>query len=114
MPIEAFPLFGFNLEVYDLLLFSEKLDLLLRIRDNEHVHWLDKYRLVLNGQGIFPRPLQKPFPIWLDVGGTPQSFVRAFMLGLPLMIAIIGGQTRSFLPLIELYREAWRKGESFT
>jgi probable LLM family oxidoreductase len=104
--IEAFPLFGFRLEDYDSL-FAEKIDLLLKIRDNEHVHWSGQYRPALNGQGIYPRPLQKPLPIWLGVGGTPQSFVRAGLLGLPLMVAIIGGHTRSFRPLIDLYREAW-------
>jgi probable LLM family oxidoreductase len=107
--IEAFPLFGLRLEDYDQL-FAEKLDLLLKIRDNEHVHWSGKYRPALNGQGVYPRPLQKPLPIWLGVGGTPQSFVRAGLLGLPLMVAIIGGQTRSFRPLIDLYRGAWRQG----
>jgi len=109
--IEAFPLFGLQLEDYDLL-FSEKLDLLLKIRDNEHVYWSGQFRPPLNGQGVYPRPLQKPLPIWLGVGGTPQSFVRAGILGLPLMVAIIGGQTRSFRPLIDLYREAWKKGDS--
>jgi probable LLM family oxidoreductase len=107
--IEAFPLFGFRLEDYDSL-FAEKIDLLLKIRDNEHVHWSGQYRPILNGQGVYPRPLQKPLPIWLGVGGTPQSFVRAGLLGLPLMVAIIGGQTRSFRPLIDLYRKAWRQG----
>jgi probable LLM family oxidoreductase len=107
--IEAFPLFGLRLEDYDSL-FTEKIDLLLNIRDNEHVHWSGKYRPTLNGQGVYPRPLQKPLPIWLGVGGTPQSFVRAGLLGLPLMVAIIGGVTRSFRPLIDRYREAWRQG----
>src|SRR5215216_2943562 len=81
--IEAFPLFGLRLEDYDSL-FAEKLDLLLKIRDNEHVHWSGEYRPTLTGQGIYPRPLQKPLPIWVGVGGTPQSFVRAGVLGLPL------------------------------
>ena len=106
--IEAFPLFGLQLEDYDSL-FAEKLDLLLKIRDNEHVHWSGEYRPTLTGQGIYPRPLQKPLPIWLGVGGTPQSFVRAGVLGLPLMVAIIGGETRSFRPLIDLYKEAGRR-----
>ena len=79
--IEAFPLFGFKLEDYDSL-FSEKLDLLLKIRDNEHVYWSGKYRPRLNGQGIYPRPLQNPLPIWIGVSGTPESFVRAGLLGL--------------------------------
>ena len=106
--IEAFPLFGFRLEDYDSL-FEEKLNLLLKIRDNEHVYWSGKYRPSLNGQGVYPRPLQNPLPIWVGVGGTPQSFVRAGVLGLPLMVAIIGGETRHFRPLIDLYREAGRR-----
>jgi probable LLM family oxidoreductase len=106
--IEAFPLFGFRLEDYDSL-FEEKLDLLLKIRDNEHIYWSGKYRPTLNGQGVYPRPLQKPLPIWLGVGGTPQSFVRAGVLGLPLMVAIIGGETHRFRPLIDLYRKAGRQ-----
>jgi probable LLM family oxidoreductase len=106
--IEAFPLFGLRLEDYDSL-FAEKLDLLLKIRDNEHVHWSGEYRPTLTGQGIYPRPLQKPLPIWVGVGGTPQSFVRTGVLGLPLMVAIIGGETRHFRPLIDLYREAGRR-----
>jgi alkanesulfonate monooxygenase SsuD/methylene tetrahydromethanopterin reductase-like flavin-dependent oxidoreductase (luciferase family) len=106
--IEAFPLFGFKLEDYDSL-FEEKLDLLLKIRDNEHVYWSGEYRPTLNGQGIYPRPLQNPLPIWIGVGGTPGSFVRAGLLGLPLMVAIIGGETRKFRPLVDLYREAGRR-----
>jgi probable LLM family oxidoreductase len=106
--IEAFPLFGLRLEDYDSL-FAEKLNLLLKVRDNEHIHWSGEYRPPLTGQGIYPRPLQNPFPIWLGVGGTPQSFVRAGVLGLPLMVAIIGGETRQFRPLIDLYREAGRR-----
>ena len=106
--VEAFPLFGLRLEDYDSL-YAEKLDLLLKIRDNEHVHWSGEYRPPLTGQGVYPRPLQNPLPIWVGVGGTPQSFVRAGVLGLPLMVAIIGGETRSFRPLIDLYREAGRR-----
>jgi probable LLM family oxidoreductase len=106
--IEAFPLFGLQLEDYDSL-FAEKLDLLLKIRDNEHVHWSGEYRPTLTGQGVYPRPLQNPLPIWLGVGGTPESFIRAGLLGLPLMVAIIGGETRQFRPLIDLYREAGRR-----
>jgi probable LLM family oxidoreductase len=106
--IEAFPLFGFKLEDYDSL-FSEKLDLLLKIRDNEHVYWSGKYRPRLNGQGVYPRPLQNPLPIWIGVGGTPESFVRAGLLGLPLMVAIIGGETHRFRPLVDLYREAGKQ-----
>jgi probable LLM family oxidoreductase len=103
--VEAFPLFGWRLEDYDSL-FAEKLDLLLKIRDNEHVNWSGEYRPPLSGQGIYPRPLQNPLPIWLGVGGTPESFVRAGQLGLPLMVAIIGGETHRFKPLIDLYRES--------
>ena len=106
--IEAFPLFGFDLDDYDEL-FAEKLGLLLTIRDNEHVRWSGKFRPALTGQGVYPRPLQNPLPIWLGVGGTPQSFVRAGELGLPLMVAIIGGETHRFRPLIDLYREAGRQ-----
>src|SRR3954467_8269845 len=82
--VEAFPLFGLRLEDYDSL-FAEKLDLLLKLRDNEQIHWSGKFRPALTGQGVYPRPLQKPLPIWLGVGGTPQSFERAGMLRLPLM-----------------------------
>ena len=103
--IEAFPLFGLELEDYDSL-FAEKLDLLLKIRENNHLHWSGKHRPALTGQGIYPRPLQNPLPVWLGVGGTPGSFVRAGMLGLPLMVAIIGGEPHRFRPLIELYRKA--------
>jgi len=85
-------------------LFAEKLDLLLTIRDHEHVQWSGKHRPALTGQGVYPRPVQNPLPIWLGVGGTPQSFVRAGQLGLPLMVAIIGGEPRRFRPLIDLYR----------
>jgi probable LLM family oxidoreductase len=106
--VEAYPLFGFDLEDYDSL-FSEKLDLLLRIRENTHVHWTGKHRPPLTGQAIYPRPSQNPLPIWIGVGGTPASFARAGVLGLPLMVAIIGGEPRRFRPLIDLYREAGRR-----
>jgi probable LLM family oxidoreductase len=106
--VEAYPLFGLNLEDYDSL-FAEKLDLLLAIRANTHVHWSGQHRPPLSGQAIFPRPLQDPLPIWVGVGGTPSSFVRAGTLGLPLMVAIIGGQPAHFRPLIDLYREAGRQ-----
>jgi probable LLM family oxidoreductase len=105
---ESFPLFGFNLHDYDQL-FSEKLELLLKLLDNEHVHWTGKFRPALTGQGIYPRPIQNPLPVWLGVGGTPESFVRAGVLGLPLMVAIIGGETHRFRPLIDLYREAGKR-----
>jgi probable LLM family oxidoreductase len=106
--VEAFPLFGLQLEDYDSL-FAEKLDLLMKIRNNEHVQWSGEYRPALTGQGVYPRPLQNPLPVWVGVGGTPESFVRAGMLGLPLMVAIIGGETRHFRPLIDLYRDAGRR-----
>lgn len=105
---EAFPLFGLNLGDYDAL-FSEKLDLLLKIRENEVVNWSGKFRPPLHHQEIFPRPIQEELPIWLGVGGTPQSFVRAGLLGLPLMIAIIGGETHRFKPLVDLYRQAGKQ-----
>jgi probable LLM family oxidoreductase len=103
--VESYPLFGLKLEDYDSL-FTEKLDLLLKIRENNNVHWSGKHRPALTGQGIYPRPLQNPLPVWIGVGGTPASFARAGVLGLPLMVAIIGGEHRSFRPLIDLYREA--------
>ena len=106
--IEAFPLFGLNLEDYDSL-FADNLDLLLKLRENEHVHWSGRHRPALTGQGVYPRPVQDPLPIWLGVGGTPGSFVRAGQLGLPLMVAIIGGETRRFRPLVDLYWEAGRR-----
>ena len=110
--IEAFPLFGLELEDYDSL-FAEKLELLLKIRENTHVQWSGKHRAALTGQGVYPRPLQNPLPIWLGVGGTPGSFIRAGMLGLPLMVAIIGGEPHRFRPLIDRYREAGlRSGHS--
>jgi len=102
---EAFPLFGLNLRDYDSL-FEEKLDLLLKIRAAEKVRWSGRHRPALDGQGVYPRPLQNPLPVWIGVGGTPESFVRAGALGLPLMVAIIGGEPRRFRPLIDLYREA--------
>lgn len=105
---EAYPLFGLQLEDYDSL-FVEKLDLLLKLRDNEFIQWSGKHRPVLTGQGVYPRPLQNPLPIWVGVGGTPESFARAGMLGLPLMVAIIGGETRRFRPLVDLYREYGRR-----
>ena len=105
--IEAFPLFGLDLEDYDDL-FTEKLELLLNIREHEHVNWTGQYRPALTGQGVYPRPMQPLLPIWLGVGGTPESFVRAGTLGLPLMVAIIGGETHRFRPLVDLYREAGR------
>lgn len=105
---ESFPLFGFNFQDYDQI-FEEKLALLLKIMENEFVHWSGKFRPALTGQGIYPRPVQQPFPLWVGVGGTPESFIRAGKLGLPLMVAIIGGETHRFRPLIDLYRKAGRQ-----
>lgn len=106
--IEAFPLFGYKLEDYDDL-FLEKLDLLLALRENTHVNWMGRFRAPLTGQGVYPRPVQAKLPVWLGVGGTPQSFARAGSLGLPLMVAIIGGEPHRFRPLIDLYREAGKR-----
>ena len=106
--IDAFPLFGLKLEDYDDL-FAEKLELLLQLREDEHPRWSGQFRPPLTGQGVYPRPQQERLPIWVGVGGTPASFVRAGLLGLPLMVAIIGGETHRFRPLIDLYREAGRR-----
>jgi probable LLM family oxidoreductase len=103
--VEAYPLFGYDLKDYDAL-FAEKLDLLLKVRDNAQVDWSGRFRAPIRGQGIYPRPHQASLPIWLGVGGTPQSFVRAGTLGLPLMVAIIGGEIARFRPLVDLYRQA--------
>ena len=105
---EAFPLFGLDFKDYDDL-FIEKLDLLLNIRENEFVNWSGKFRPALNNLPIYPRPIQKSVPIWLGVGGTPQSFARAGTLGLPLMVAIIGGNTHRFRPLVDIYRQAGKE-----
>jgi probable LLM family oxidoreductase len=106
--IESFPLFGLKLEDYDDL-FAEKLELLLRLRDETKVTWSGRFRPALTGQGVFPRPVQERLPVWLGVGGTPASFVRAGTLGLPLMIAIIGGEPHRFRPLVDLYRESGKR-----
>lgn len=106
--IEAFPLFGFDLSEYDQL-FEEKLKLLLQIRQSESVSWSGKYRPRLDNLPVYPRPVQNPLPVWLGVGGTPESFARAGTLGLPLMVAIIGGETRRFRPLIDIYYKAGEK-----
>ncbi len=103
--IESYPLFGFNLDDYDAL-FREKLELLLQIRGEEFVTWSGQFRPALQNQPIYPRPVQEKMPVWLGAGGTPQSFVRAGRLGLPLMVAVIGGQTERFRPLIDLYRKS--------
>ena len=106
--IESFPLFGYDLNDYDAL-FSENLQLLLQLRDHERVTWSGRFRPAINGLGVYPRPLQQPLPVWIAVGGTPQSVVRAGMLGLPMALAIIGGQPARFAPLVELYRESARR-----
>ncbi len=105
---EAYPLFGLAFEDYDAL-FIEKLELLLKIRDETTVTWSGRFRAPLTAQAIYPRPLQPQLPIWVGVGGTPASFARAGALGLPLMVAIIGGQPHRFRPLVDLYREAGRR-----
>jgi probable LLM family oxidoreductase len=102
---ESFPLFGYDLDDYDDL-YAEKLELLLRIRESEHVTWSGTLRAPLNDAGIYPRPIQDPLPVWVAVGGTPQSVARAGLLGLPLTVAIIGGQPERFAPLVDLYRQA--------
>ncbi|RYY24922.1 MAG: LLM class flavin-dependent oxidoreductase, partial [Sphingobacteriaceae bacterium] len=101
--VEAYPLFGFDLNQYDAL-FREKLNLLLQIREQEFITWSGQFRPPMHHQPVYPRPLQAKMPIWLGVGGTPESFARAGTLGLPLMVAIIGGHTHRFRPLVDLYR----------
>ena len=102
---ESYPLFGYDLEDYDQL-FADKLDLLLKIRENERVTWSGLGRAPLSNLGVYPRPVQKPLPVWIAVGGNPNSVMRAGRLGLPLVLAIIGGEPRRFAPLIDLYRES--------
>jgi len=102
---ESYPLFGMNFEDYDDL-YAEKLDLLLKIRDIEQITWSGRFRPPLVNQSIYPRPIQEQLPVWVGVGGTPTSFARAGALGLPLMVAVIGGETHRFKPLIDLYYEA--------
>ena len=102
--IESFPLFGYDLQDYDTL-FSEKLDLLLQLREHERITWNGNHRAPLDDLGVFPRPMQAQIPIWVAVGGTPKSVVRAATLGLPMALAIIGGEPERFVPFIELYRE---------
>jgi probable LLM family oxidoreductase len=106
--IESFPLFGYDLDDYDEL-FAEKLDLLLKLRESERVTWSGKHRAPLEDAGVYPRPVQDPLPVWIAVGGTPQSVVRTALLGLPLAIAIIGGQPERFAPLARLYRDVARQ-----
>ena len=106
--IESFPLFGYDLRDYDAL-FAEKLDLLLRLREDEQVTWSGRFRTSLAGEGVYPRPLQNPLPVWVAVGGTPESAVRAGSLGLPMALAIIGGMPEQFKPFAELHRRAARE-----
>jgi probable LLM family oxidoreductase len=106
--IESFPLFGYDLDDYDTL-FSEKLELLLALREHERVSWKGTHRAPLSGQGVYPRPLQDPLPVWIAVGGTPQSVVRAGSLGLPLALGIIGGAPSRFVPFADLYRDSARR-----
>lgn len=106
--IESYPLFGFDLDDYEALA-AEKLDLLLKVRDQVKVHWSGQHRAALTGQGVYPRPVQNPLPVFIGVGGTPESVVRAAKLGLPLIVAIIGGSPRQFRPLVDLYRQTWQQ-----
>ena len=108
---ESFPLYGYDLDDYDEL-FAEKLELLLALRESESVTWSGRHRAALHQAAVYPRPLQQPLPVWIAVGGTPASVARAGMLGLPLMIAIIGGAPARFAPLVELYREAARRSQA--
>ncbi len=106
--IESFPLFGYDLGDYDEL-FEENLHLLLRLRESERITWSGRHRAAIDDLGVYPRPVQDPLPVWIAVGGTPQSVVRAGTLGLPLALAIIGGAPERFAPFIELYRESARR-----
>ena len=106
--IESYPLFGYDLNDYDAL-FSEKLDLLLKLRESEHITWSGTMRAPLAGQGVYPRPAQETLPVWVAVGGTPQSAVRAGRLGLPMALAIIGGMPERFATFVSIYRQAGRQ-----
>ena len=106
--IESFPLFGYDLDAYDAL-FEEKLELLLLLRESEKVEWSGSHRAPIHGLSVFPRPVQNPLPVWVAVGGTPQSVVRAAVLGLPMALAIIGGEPARFKPMVDLYREAAKR-----
>ena len=103
--IESFPLFGYDLEDYDEL-FAEKLELLLQIRESERVTWSGRHRAPIENLPVYPRPVQDPLPVWVAVGGSPQSAVRAGALGLPLALAIIGGMPERFAPVAEIHRRA--------
>src|SRR3954451_25309619 len=107
--IESFPLFGFDLDDYDAL-FSEKLELLLALRESEQVRGAGEHRAAINGLGVYPRPQQQPLPVWVAVGGNPPSAARAGLLGLPMALAIIGGYPERFAPLAELHRRALAEG----
>jgi alkanesulfonate monooxygenase SsuD/methylene tetrahydromethanopterin reductase-like flavin-dependent oxidoreductase (luciferase family) len=106
--IESFPLFGYNLNDYDEL-FSEKLEMLIKLNDNEKISWTGRHTQTINNLGIFPRPYQNKLPIWIAVGGTPESVARAAQYGLPMMLAIIGGMPARFAPLINLYKDIYEK-----
>lgn len=106
--IESFPLFGYSLDDYNEL-FDEKLDLLLKIRESEKVTWSGHHRAPINNLGVYPRPIQNPLPVWIASGGTPQSVARAGALGLPIALAIIGGQPERFAPLVNLYKQSAEK-----
>jgi probable LLM family oxidoreductase len=105
---ESFPLFGYDLHDYDTL-FAEKLDLLLKLRESETITWSGTHRAAIHNRGVYPRPVQPQLPVWIAVGGTPESVIRAGTLGLPLAVAIIGGMPERFAPLVDLYREAARR-----
>jgi len=102
--IESFPLFGYDLKDYDEL-FSEKLELLLKLNESEKISWKGKHRSPIQNLGVYPRPFQKKLPVWIAVGGTPESVIRSGKLGLPMALAIIGGSPANFLPLVDLYRK---------
>ena len=109
--IESFPLFGNNLNDYDSL-FSEKLDLLMALNKHERITWTGRHRPAIEDRGVYPRPFQKELPIWIAVGGTPESVVRAATKGLPMALAIIGGLPERFVPFVDLYKETWRSQEN--
>ena len=105
---ESFPLFGFDLKDYDSR-YAENLDLLLKLRDGDHITWKGRHRAPLTGQAVHPRPVQVPLPVWIAVGGTPQSVIRAGTLGLPMVLAIIGGDPVRFKPFTDLYKQVWHE-----
>jgi alkanesulfonate monooxygenase SsuD/methylene tetrahydromethanopterin reductase-like flavin-dependent oxidoreductase (luciferase family) len=105
--IESYPLFGYDLKDYDEL-FSEKLDLLLKVNEKEKITWKGKHRPSFTNLGVYPRPLQERLPIWIAVGGTPESAIRAGTLGIPMALAIIGGLPERFVPFVELYRRTFQ------